>query len=279
MATQMSRVLRLIPGDLMRGPDVLEVQRRLKEQGFYWRELDGVFGPDTEEAVTRFQEARGLKADGEVDAATWTQIGLPPSPSPKTTYTITIDLGARQLYLKRGDRTIRVFPIAVGDAQTPTPVGRWLIVQKVMNPGGPFGSRWMRLSVPWGGYGIHGTNNPALIGEPVSHGCIRLRNQDVEWLYNQVPLGTLVIITGGTHVGSVLIPGKSTGTDVELVQRQLQTLAYYAGPIDGLYGPTTVEAIRRFQQDQGLTVDGIVGPATYDALQKAYDKKTGAVQP
>jgi L,D-transpeptidase ErfK/SrfK len=275
----MSRILRVIPGDPMRGPDVAEVQRRLKEQGFYWQELDGVYGPATADAVARFQESRGLKADGEVDANTWTQIGLPPMPSPLTKYVITIDLGARRLYLKQGGKTLRVFPVAVGNPQTPTPVGRWLIVQKVMNPGGPFGSRWMRLSIPWGGYGVHGTDNPASINQPVSHGCIRLRNQDVEWLYNQVPIGTLVITTGTSHSGSVLLPDQAAGPDVEIVQQQLQTLGYYTGPIDGLYTGATVEAVRRFQKDQGLAVDGVVGPATYDALLKAYDKATGAVEP
>lgn len=279
MASQMSRVLRVIPGDPMRGPDVAEVQRRLKELGFYWQQLDGVYGQATADAVARFQEARGLKADGEVDAATWTQIGLPPAPAPNSTYTLTIDLGARRLYVKQGARTIRTLPVAVGTPQTPTPVGRWLIVQKVINPGGPFGSRWMRLSIPWGGFGIHGTNDPGLIGQAVSHGCIRLHNADVEWLYNRVPLGTLVIITGGHHIGSVLVPGEASGPDVELVQQQLQALGYYRGPVDGAYGPTTVDAIRRFQREQGLAVDGVVGPATYDALQKAYDKATGAVQP
>lgn len=275
----MSRVLRLIPGDPMSGPDVAEVQRRLKEQGFYWQQLDGLYGAETADAVKRFQAARGLRADGEVDAATWTQIGLPPIPLPKSNYQITIDLGARRLYLKQGERTLRSFPIAVGDPQTPTPVGRWLIVQKVINPGGPFGSRWMRLSIPWGGYGIHGTNAPSLIGQPVSHGCIRMRNPDVEWLYNQVPLGTLVIVTGGSFSGSVLVPGDAAGPDVELVQKQLQRLGLYTGPIDGLYGEATAGAIRRFQRAHNLVADGITGPATYDALQKETDKATGAVEP
>lgn len=279
MAAQMSRVLRVVPGELMRGPDVAEVQQRLKELGFYWGPLDGAYGPTTADAVARFQQARGLTPDGEVDATTWTQIGRPPDPSPTSTYTITIDLGARRLYLKQGARTVRTFPVAVGKPQTPTPVGRWLIVQKALNPGGPFGTRWMRLSVPWGGYGIHGTNAPALIGQAVSHGCVRMQNQDVEWLYNRVPLGTPVIITGGAQAGSVLVPGESTGPDVEHVQEQLQTLGYYTGPADGRYGPTTVDAIRRFQRDQVLAVDGVVGPATADALQRAYDKKTGAVEP
>jgi lipoprotein-anchoring transpeptidase ErfK/SrfK len=44
------------------------------------------------------------------------------------------------------------------------------------------------------GYGIHGTNNPASIGQAVSHGCIRLRNEDVTQLYHLVTVGTPVFI-------------------------------------------------------------------------------------
>lgn len=55
----------------------------------------------------------------------------------------------------------------------------------------------MRLSVPNGGYGIHGTNNPGSVGRAVSHGCVRMHNEDVIQVYQTVPLGTLVTITGG----------------------------------------------------------------------------------
>ena len=44
------------------------------------------------------------------------------------------------------------------------------------------------------GYGLHGTNNPASIGQSVSHGCIRLRNEDIAQLYEMVPIGTPVFI-------------------------------------------------------------------------------------
>jgi lipoprotein-anchoring transpeptidase ErfK/SrfK len=44
------------------------------------------------------------------------------------------------------------------------------------------------------GYGIHGTNAPETIGRSVSHGCVRLRNEDIEKLYDMVPVGTPVYI-------------------------------------------------------------------------------------
>ena len=61
-----------------------------------------------------------------------------------------------------------------------------------MNPGGPYGTRWMGLSAR--GYGIHGTNNPSSIGTKASNGCIQMFNDDVNELYSQVPIGTTVII-------------------------------------------------------------------------------------
>lgn len=79
-----------------------------------------------------------------------------------------------------------------GKPSTPTPLGNFKIVNKVINPGGPFGVRWMGLSIP--GYGIHGTNNPPSIGTRASNGCIRMYNKDVIEVFNKVPIGTPVQI-------------------------------------------------------------------------------------
>jgi lipoprotein-anchoring transpeptidase ErfK/SrfK len=62
----------------------------------------------------------------------------------------------------------------------------------VPNPGGPFGVFWMGLSKPH--YGIHGTNDPSSIGKMVSHGCIRMYNEDVIALSQLVSIGTRVTI-------------------------------------------------------------------------------------
>lgn len=57
---------------------------------------------------------------------------------------------------------------------------------------------------------------------------------------------------------------------VEELQTTLTTLEYYTGPIDGIYGPATTEAVESFQKDAGVTVDGKYGPETHAALEKAY---------
>lgn len=105
---------------------------------------------------------------------------------------IVIQRSARQLELYDGDRILGRYPIAVGKSATPTPTGTYSVATKYMNPGGVFGSRWLGLSIPH--YGIHGTSDPSKIGTAVSLGCIRMHNRDVEALYNQIGVGTPVII-------------------------------------------------------------------------------------
>nr|WP_094549199.1 L,D-transpeptidase [Petroclostridium xylanilyticum] len=108
------------------------------------------------------------------------------------TYSITINTSARTLTLYRNGSVYKTYPVAVGKPSTPTPKGTFTILNKAVNPGGPFGARWMGFTRR--GHGIHGTNNPASIGKAVSHGCVRMYNKDVIELYNLVPIGTTVKI-------------------------------------------------------------------------------------
>ncbi|HPC99924.1 MAG TPA: L,D-transpeptidase [Acetivibrio sp.] len=116
-------------------------------------------------------------------------ICIPTSPSPAR---ITISIAAKTLSLYREGRLVKSYPVATGKPTTPTPRGTFTIVNKQINPGGPFGTRWMGLSIPH--YGIHGTNNPASIGTAASNGCVRMFNEDVNELFNQVSVGTIVNI-------------------------------------------------------------------------------------
>jgi lipoprotein-anchoring transpeptidase ErfK/SrfK len=107
-------------------------------------------------------------------------------------FSITIDLSDRQLNLYNNGTLAKTFSVGIGRMVSPTPTGTYTIVNKVPNPGGPFGVMWMGLSKPT--YGIHGTSDPASIGHIVSHGCIRMYNRDVIELSRLVPLGTSVTI-------------------------------------------------------------------------------------
>ncbi len=110
----------------------------------------------------------------------------------KVSYSITVNTKQHTLTLFQDGKVYKVYPVAVGKPSTPTPKGNFRIMNKQVNPGGPYGVRWMGLNSP--GIGIHGTNNPASIGKSVSHGCIRMQNNAVTELFNLVPIGTPVKI-------------------------------------------------------------------------------------
>lgn len=277
-----TRYLRLLD-PYMVGPDVSLVQGRLKALGYYDGPIDGVYDEDVGQSVKRFQEDFGLIVDGIVGPDTYNALRLNEAiqvwQSPRTGPRITIDLRRLRLYLYSGGTLQSTYSVAAGKATTPTPPGNWLIVEKQENPGGPFGTRWMRLSVPWGGYGIHGTDNPESIGKAVSHGCVRMLNQEVIEVYDRAPLGTNVKIQGPAMTGRILRIGVEPGDDVRVVQDRLKALGYYEGDVDGFYGPLTAGAVIAFQRDRGLNPDGVVGPETYAELELAWDQATGERRP
>ena len=278
-----SRFLRL-EDPPMQGPDVREVQEILSSLGFYMGAVDGSFGTVTAAAVIKFQQSVFIAADGVVGPYTWNQLALRNTPKLMTVQRIAyslpsiyIDTDKRKLTFS-SDSLNKTYKVAVGKPSTPSPLGNWTIVQKALDPGGPFGVRWMRLSVPWGGYGIHGTNNPSSIGKAVSHGCIRMYNEQVIEVYDRTPIGTPVTIVGKAYRNRNMKIGDS-GTDVAEVQRMLKKLGYYRNKVDGKFGPRTEQAVRSFQSDKGLPVDGIVGPQTIFELQVAYDLAIKDQQP
>ncbi len=275
-----SRYLKIMD-PLMEGIDIENVQERLGELGFYEGDVTGIYDRETAETVRNFQQENGLTADGIVGPDTWNAIGLSPEFLQyfDTQYNITVDLEQKELTLREGEQILKVYPVAVGKPSTPTPTGNWRIIQKTLNPGGPFGTRWMRLSVPWGGYGIHGTDQPASIGTAASHGCIRMLNEDVIELYDIVPLGTEVKIIGSTSTGRMLYIGVEAGEDIVRVQEILQALGYYGGAIDGIYDEEVRDAVLEFQKDYGLISDGVVGPNTYEAMEKLYDTLLNSREP
>ena len=125
--------------------------------------------------------------------------------------------------------------------------------------GGGFGTRFLGLDVPWGTYGIHGTNKPWTIGGYVSGGCIRLFNADVEQLYEMVIEGTPVHIIGDPFYGTKEIGPGETGSPVLFLQCRLRQLGHYRGPKDGFYGLSTERAVMAFQKANGLPITGLIG--------------------
>jgi lipoprotein-anchoring transpeptidase ErfK/SrfK len=117
-----------------------------------------------------------------------------------------VDKSQNTLRLFLNDTPIKTYSVATGKANS-TPTGEFMVKDKlvdptwyksgaVIEPGSPdnhLGTRWLGFDMP--GYGIHGTTEPNLIGQQVSHGCVRMRNEDVEELYDILPQGTKVAIT------------------------------------------------------------------------------------
>jgi len=120
---------------------------------------------------------------------------------------VLISIPDRKLAVIDDRGVIATFPVAVGAAASPSPTGEFKIVSRVANPtyyhtgtvipageGNPLGTRWLGLSQK--GYGIHGTNAPRSVGHARSHGCIRLRNADIERLFTMLRVGDQVRIRG-----------------------------------------------------------------------------------
>lgn len=189
-----------------------------------------------------------------------------PTTKPPGDISITIKLSQRLLEVYNDGQLYKTYRIAVGKSQTPSPVGEWNVVWKDYNWGTGFGTRWMGLNVPWGIYGIHGTNKPWSIGQFASHGCIRMRNKDVEELFEWVPVGTPVRIEGRKIKVQRVLKYQVSGSDVAMLQLKLRDLGYMNTRADGIFGKVTEEAVKAFQAEHGLEANGIVNRAMLELL-------------
>ncbi len=167
------------------GESVGQLQATLKLLGFYQGAIDSTYSQPTLDAVTQFQTAAGITADGITGPSTWQKL----LPRPEDITTVTE-------------------PVAEPVAELPA------------SPAEP------------------ATSDPAAA----------------------VPLGPPILRT------------EATGPAVSQLQRELQGLGYYNGPVDGGFGEQTLVAVKKFQTDQQLFVDGVVGPSTWDALSRALAK-------
>jgi len=105
---------------------------------------------------------------------------------------ILVDLSQYKLYYHERGNVVRVFKCVLGRPGLPTPRGRFRIYAKDPRMSGPYGPHRMRYL---GLFAIHGTNEPWLLDRfprNYSHGCTRLSNADIVWLYKRVPVGTPV---------------------------------------------------------------------------------------
>ncbi|MDD3654582.1 MAG: L,D-transpeptidase family protein [Desulfotomaculaceae bacterium] len=194
---------------------------------------------------------------------------LATSPSPERT-SIIIDMDKLTLTVFEGGELLRQYPVAMGKYETPTPVGNWEIISQYTNPPDVMGTRWMGLNIPYGTYGIHGTNAPHSIGSFASHGCIRMHNAHAEELYRYVTHGTPVTIVG-TPFGAPGTPPRvlkygHAGPAVLEVQRALKRLGYLKWNPDGFWGQGTEKAVKKFREDNHLAGQNRVDDQVYKLL-------------
>jgi lipoprotein-anchoring transpeptidase ErfK/SrfK len=146
------------------------------------------------------------------------------TPSPEVTprRRVVVSIPDRKLAVLEGETVLRVFPVAVGADISPSPSGDFEITNRVTHPtyyhpgvvipagkDNPLGTRWVGLNKA--GYGIHGTNVPNSIGHAASHGCIRMRNRDVENFFAMVHTGDTVQILAEPNEASASIFGEEEG--------------------------------------------------------------------
>lgn len=149
------------------------------------------------------------------------------------TRVVLVSLADRQLAVLEDGNVIARYPIAVGASDSPTPTGEFRIVSRVSHPTyyhpgtvipagkyNPLGTRWLGLSQK--GYGIHGTNAPRSIGTAASHGCIRMRNRDVEQLFTMLHVGDAVEIRGERDEETAQMFG-SSADNVEVAETQISS--------------------------------------------------------
>ncbi|MBO9997888.1 MAG: L,D-transpeptidase family protein [Cyanobacteria bacterium SID2] len=132
------------------------------------------------------------------------------SEATKTTPKLVVDLSDRTVSFYQGNRLERQYPIAVGQPGWETPTGTFTVLDKIAYPtwqhpitgarippgrDNPLGDRWIGF---WTDgthqIGFHGTPDESLVGQAVSHGCLRMRNAHIRELFDRIEIGTLTLV-------------------------------------------------------------------------------------
>jgi hypothetical protein len=189
-----------------KGADVLALQKRLTELGYWNGKADSKFGGTTQQAVFALQKAAGIGRDGVVGPKTQKALdqGVRPAARSKagTGHLVEISLKKQLLMIVDDGRVTRVFNTSTGsnenyehDGQTylaDTPRGRFKVGRQIDGwRHGPLGPLW-RPKYFNGGIAVHGA--PSVPPYPASHGCSRVSVAAMNWLWanDAIPLKTKV---------------------------------------------------------------------------------------
>ncbi len=250
-----------------RGTAVLQLQQALNALGYDTNGADGKFGKGTEQAVKDYQKANGLTVDGKAGVKTLAQLYAGSSSSGSTNGSTSGSMNgsaSSEIYTAKNPNTLQS-----GDSGSKvTQLQNALKLLGFYTGGvdGKFGSGTKKAVMQF--QRANGLTADGLAGT---------KTQTL--LYAQVNSS----ISGGSSSSGSSSSGTSSGTsgftrtlrkgytgaDVTAVQQKLKALGFYSGSIDGVYGTGSIAAVKKFQQQNGLTADGLVGSRTYTALMSA----------
>ncbi|MPY94855.1 MAG: L,D-transpeptidase family protein [Acidimicrobiia bacterium] len=190
------------------GPKVLALQQRLAQLGYRPGSPDGRYGPGTESAVLAFQKHEGLSRDSEAGAEVLSRIQAPSGAGPRSSAPgprIEVDLDRQIAFVIAGSGTVTTVNVSTGsgkqytdsDGNTAvayTPVGDFTVYEKDDGPVvAPLGTLYKPLYFKEG-WAMHGLSSvPAY---PASHGCVRVSDDDQDFIFPLIPVGGAIRIYG-----------------------------------------------------------------------------------
>lgn len=242
-----------------RGTAVLQLQQALNALGYDTNGADGKFGKGTERAVKAYQQANGLTADGKAGVKTLAQLYSGSSVSGSTSGT-----ASSEIYTAKNPNTLQS-----GDSGSKvTQLQNALKLLGFYTGGvdGKFGSGTKNAVIQFQrangltADGLAGTKTQTLLYAQVNNGISGDTSSS-----GSSSSGT----SSGTSGFTRTLRKGYTGADVIAVQQKLKELGFYSGSVDGVYGTGSIAAVKKFQQQNGLTADGLVGSRTYAALMSA----------
>lgn len=218
------------------GTKVSQLQTDLKQLGYYYAEITGNFGAKTEAAVKAFQKAKGLTADGVAGTKTLNAIAAAVDKAGGSSS------GSSSTNMKLGSTGTAVSALQ----QNLTTLGYYY--GDVTGHYGNLTQQAVKKFQKAKGLTQDGVASTATLNAITS----ALKNAGVD--------------VGPGTVATTLREGDK-GTAVTELQTMLKKLNYYYGSVTGSFGSLTKQAVRKFQDDNKLTVDGVAGPATINKLR------------
>ena len=218
------------------GTKVSQLQTDLKQLGYYYAEITGNFGAKTEAAVKAFQKAKGLAADGVAGTKTLNAIAAAVDKAGGSSS------GSSSTNMKLGSTGAAVSALQ----QNLTTLGYYY--GDVTGHYGNLTQQAVKKFQKAKGLTQDGVASTATLNAITS----ALKNAGVD--------------VGPGTVATTLREGDK-GTAVTELQTMLKKLNYYYGSVTGSFGSLTKQAVRKFQDDNKLTVDGVAGPATINKLR------------